>query len=175
MIGSWYEVKSVGGVQLLTVMKFTLMTRTHYLAVWMVLPYVELLYMSPPLRIGGRCGMGQRLNTCFKASTRSAVRISCMCVQIVRTPIRSKMKCGSATLRQTVPVLHSMCIAHMTLSAKYIIIKSCFLIFMPSMHHYCWYNFDAFLYILQYVFYMKNEGKTPQYRVTVTSIEGKCR
>ena len=37
-----------------------------------------------------------------------------------------KIKCGSVTLRQTVPVLHSMYIAHMTLSAKYIIIKSCF-------------------------------------------------
>ena len=73
--------------------------------------------------------MGQKLNTCFKEIARSAGRRRHMCVQIVHTPMRSKMECGSATLRQTVPVLHSMYIAHMTLSAKYIIIKSCFYYF----------------------------------------------
>ena len=44
-----------------------------------------------------------------------------MCVCIVPTPMRSKMKCVFYTLRQTVTVLHSMCIAHMTFSEKYII------------------------------------------------------
>ena len=68
--------------------------------------------------------MGQKFNTCFKDSERSARGRQHMCVRIVRTPMRSKMKCGSVTLRQTVHVLHRMCIAHMTLSAKYIIIKS---------------------------------------------------
>ena len=81
--------------------------------------------------------MGQKLNTCFKVISRSAGRRRHMCVRIVHTPMRSKIKCGSATLRQTVPVLHIVCIAHMNFSAKYIRIKSCFLFFMPSVHHYC--------------------------------------
>ena len=76
--------------------------------------------------------MVQKLNSRFKASARSAGRRRHMCVRIVRTPMRSKVKCGSATLRQTVPVLHITCIEKMTLSSKYIIIKSCFyLFFMP--------------------------------------------
>ena len=35
-----------------------------------------------------------------------------------------KMKYGSVTLRKTVPFLYIMCIAYMTFSARYIIIKS---------------------------------------------------
>ena len=73
--------------------------------------------------------MGKKLNTCFKASARSSGRRRHMCVRIVRKPMRSKMKCGSVTPRQTVTVLQSMCIAHMNFSAKYIRIKSCFLYF----------------------------------------------
>ena len=80
---------------------------------------------------------GTEFNTCFKASARSSGRRQHMCVWIVRTPMQSKMKCGSTTLRQPVPVLRSMCIAHTTLSAKYIRIKPIFYFFMPSMHHYC--------------------------------------
>ena len=70
---------------------------------------------------------GKKLNTCFKASARYSVIRQHMCVRIVRTPMWSKMKCGSATLRQTVPILHRMCIAHTTFSDKYIIIKFTFL------------------------------------------------
>ena len=70
--------------------------------------------------------MGQRLNNCFKASERNAGRRRRMHVQNVRTQMRLEMKCGSTTLRKKVPVLHNMCIAHMTLSDKYIINKSCF-------------------------------------------------
>ena len=82
--------------------------------------------------------MGKKLNNFFKVSARFAGIRRHMCVRIVRTPMRSKMKCGPAILRQNVPVLHGMCIAHMTLSAKYVIVKSYhFLFFMPSMHHYC--------------------------------------
>ena len=66
---------------------------------------------------------GTETHTCFKASARSSVRRRHMCVHIVQTPMRSKMKHGSATLRKTVPVLNSMYIEHTTLSAKYIIIK----------------------------------------------------
>ena len=91
----------------------------------MVLPDVEFLYMWPPLRKGGRVGMGQKLNTCFKASARSDGRRRRMCINILLTPMRSKIKCGSDTLRKTVPVLHSMCKAHMNFIDKYIIIKSC--------------------------------------------------
>ena len=76
-----------------------------------------------PLRRGERRGMGHILNTCFKASERSSGRRQHMCVHIVLTQMRSKMKCGSTNLRKTVPVLHSMCISHMTFSKKYIIIK----------------------------------------------------
>ena len=61
---------------------------------------------------------GKKLNTCFKASERYYGRRRHMCVWIVQEPMGSKMKCGSATLRQTVPVFHSMCISHMTFSAK---------------------------------------------------------
>ena len=71
--------------------------------------------------------MVQKLNTCFKASARSARRRRHICVQIVWIPMRSKMKYGYATIRQTVPVFHSMFIEYMTLSDKYIIIKSFFL------------------------------------------------
>ena len=106
-----------------------LMTTTHCLDGSMVLPDVELLYMSPPLRNVGRRGVVHRLNTCFKASARSSRRRRRMFVRIVRTQMKSEMKFGSATLRQTVPFFHRMCIAHMTFSDKYIRIKSCFLIF----------------------------------------------
>ena len=76
--------------------------------------------------------MGQRLNTCFNASARSYKRIRHLCVWNVRTQMRSEMKFGYSTLRQTVPVFHSICISHMTFSGKYIIIKPCFLyIFIP--------------------------------------------
>ena len=115
-----------------------LMKKTHCLAGSMVLPDVEFLYISPPLRIGGRKGMGKKLNNYFKASARSAGRRRLMCVRIARIKMRLKMKCRYATLRKTVPVFHRMCIAHMNFSDKYIIIKSClFLFFMPSMQHYC--------------------------------------
>ena len=59
--------------------------RTHCLAGSMVLPDVEFLYMSDPLIRGGRRGIVQRLNTCFKASARSAGRRRHVCVQIVQT------------------------------------------------------------------------------------------
>ena len=111
---------------MLTLMTKLLMTKTKCLDVSMVILDVGLLYMSPQLRRGGRKGMGQRLDTCFKASARSSGRRWRMCVWIVRTQMRSKMKFGPATLRQTVPVLYSMCIAHMTVGYKYVINKSCF-------------------------------------------------
>ena len=63
MIGSWYDVQRGGGGKLLTVMTIALLTRTHCLAGSMVLPYVEFIYISPPLRIGGRRGTEQRLKT----------------------------------------------------------------------------------------------------------------
>ena len=103
----------------------TLTMTTPCLAGSMLLPYVELIYMLPPLRRGGRKGMGKKLNIFFQWSERSFGRIQHMCVRIVQTPMRSKMKCGSTTRRQTVPVLHSMWIAHMTLSTKYVRTKSC--------------------------------------------------
>ena len=65
--------------------------------------------------------MGQRINTCFKASTRSDGIRQHMCVCNMRTQLQSEMKCGSATLRQNVPIFHSMCISHMTSSDIYII------------------------------------------------------
>ena len=65
--------------------------------------------------------MLQKLNTCFKASARSVERRRRMCVRIMRTQMWSKMKCGSTNLRQTVSVLRSMYITHMTFSEKYII------------------------------------------------------
>ena len=70
--------------------------------------------------------MVQIINTFFKASKRYCGRIQRMCVRIVRTHMRSKMKCVSTNLIQTVSVLHSMCISHRNFSDKYIIIKSCF-------------------------------------------------
>ena len=136
-IGSCYGVQRGGGGQFLTLTMITLMTRNQCLTGLMVLSDVELLYISPPLRRGERREMVQRLNTCFKASARSPEKRRRMCVQIVRTQMRSKIKCGSATLRQTAPVLHIVCVSHMNFSDKYIRIKSRFYIFMPSMQHYC--------------------------------------
>ena len=156
-MGSWYSVQGGRGGQFLTLMKITLMTRTYCLAGSMVLPVVELFYMSPPLIIGGRRGMVNRLNTCFKASERSSGRRRRMCVWSVQTQMRSKMKCGSATLRQTVPVFHSTCIAHIPFSDKYIIIKSCFFnaINAALLLIQVW----CFLCSLQFVFYMQNAFK----------------
>ena len=77
-----------------------------------------------PTKKRRRRGMGQRFNNCFKASARSAGRRRQMCVRSVRTHIWSKMKCGSANLIKTVPILHSMKIAHTNFSEKYIMIKS---------------------------------------------------
>ena len=57
-----------------------------------------------------KIGMGQRLNTCFKVSERSSGRRRHMCVRNMRAQMRSEMICGSATLRQTISVLHVMCI-----------------------------------------------------------------
>ena len=89
-----------------------------------------------------------------------------------------KIKCGSATLRQTIPILHSMCIAHMTFSDKYIRIKSYFYIYF--IFHQCSTIVDTslmfFLCSLQYVLYMQSIKKnTPQLRLMPTSIEGKVR
>ena len=97
-----------------------------------------------------------------------------MCVRIVRTLMRSKMKCSSTTLRQTVTVLHSMRIAHTTFSEQYIIIKSCFYYFYSINAALLLIQFWYFLCILQYVFYMKNKN-THQLRVTATSMGGKVR
>ena len=140
----------------------------------MVLPDLENHNMGPPLRRGGIKGMGHKLNTCFKASERSSRRRQHMYVQIVRTPMRSKMKCRSTTLRQNVPVLHSMYISHMTLSAKYIIIKSFLWII---------YVINASLLLIQFwCFFVepiscflpeKWEKQTPQLREMATSIGGK--
>ena len=44
--------------------------------------------------------------------------------------------------KKTVPVLYSMCIAHLNFSGKYIIDKYYIYIFMPSMQHFFWYKFD---------------------------------
>ena len=135
--------------------------------------YVISLHVTS-LRRGGRKWMGQKLNTCFKASARSAGRRRHMCIRIVRTPMWSKMKCWSDTLRQTVTVLYSICIAHMTLSAKYIIIKSCFFN----------YAINASLLLIQFRcffvqttvwFLYENEKKKIQLRITATSIEDKVR
>ena len=74
-----------GGVGLLlTLMTKPLMTATYCLSGSIVLPDVELIYMSHPLRRGGRGGMGKILNTCFKVSAKSAGRRQHMCVHIVR-------------------------------------------------------------------------------------------
>ena len=126
MIGSCYGVHRGGGGQLLIMMMIRSMTITPCLAQSMVLPYFKLIYMSTPLRLGGRRAMGHRLNNFFKASSKYGKRRRGMYVHIVWTQMRSKMKCGSATLIQTVSVLHSMCTSHMTCSEIYIIIKSCF-------------------------------------------------
>ena len=67
-IGSWYGVENRGGGQLLTLMIIISMTRIHCLARSIVIPGVELLYMWPPLRSGGRRSMVLRLNTWFKSS-----------------------------------------------------------------------------------------------------------
>ena len=174
-IGSWYGVQIGVGGQLLTLTMKPLMTRTNCLDGSMVLPDVEFLYMSPPLKRGGIIRMGQRHNTFFKAIARSDGRRWRICVRILRTHMRSKMKYGSVTSRKTVPIFHILCIAHMNFSEKYIIIKSLYIyIFMPSMQNYCWYKFDDFLCSLQYVLYMQHSNKnTPQLRVTANSIEDK--
>ena len=57
-IGSWYGVQRGGGGKFLTLMMELSWITTHCLAGPMVLPDVELLYMSPPLRRRGRRGVG---------------------------------------------------------------------------------------------------------------------
>ena len=98
--------------------------------------YEIYLYLTPTKKRRKKRD-GTETQYLLQGKSRSAGRRRHMCVRIVRTPMQSKMKFGSATLRKTVPVLHNICMAHMTLSAKYIMIESCFLVFMPSMHHYC--------------------------------------
>ena len=163
-----------GRGQFMTLTMKPSMAKIHCLDGPMVLPDVELLYISPWLRIGGRRSMGQRPNTCFKASARSAGRIWHMCVQIVLTQMRSEMKCGSATLRKTVPVLHSICTAQMTFSDKYIIIKSFYFYFLC---HQCSTIIDTSLMLFCVAYSMfstcKMTKKTPQLKATATSIEVK--
>ena len=117
--------------------------------------------MSLPLKIGVRRRIVQRLNNLFKASARSAGRKLRMCVRIVQTQMQSKIKCGFTTLRQDVPILHRIFIAHMTFSDKNIIIKPYFLYFLC---HQCSTIVDTslmlFLCSLKYVFYVKNSKKT---------------
>ena len=57
----------------------------HCLDGSMVLQDVEFLYISHPLRRGGRRGMVKRLNTSFNVSARYSGRRRRMCVHIVRT------------------------------------------------------------------------------------------
>ena len=122
-IGLWCGMKRGGIGQLLNMMKITLVMRTHCLTGSMVFPDVWLFYMSPPLIKGGIIGIVQRLNTLFKASESSSGRRQNICVRIVRTHLRSWMKYGSTTPKQTITVLCTMCIAHMNFSDKFIIIK----------------------------------------------------
>ena len=129
-------------------------------------PDMELVYISPSLRIRWRGVPGQRLNNSFKASAGSTKRRRCICVRIVRTRKRSKIICGSDTPRQNVPVLHRMCIAHMNFSDKTIRIKSYFIIHIYAINaelllEHLW----CVLCIQQYVFYMWNSN-------TNNSIEG---
>ena len=127
--------------------------------------------MSPPLRNVGIRGVVHRLNTCFKASARSSRRRRRVFVWIVRTQMKPEMKFGSATLRQTVPFFHIMCIAHMTFSDKYIIIKSCFLIFLC---HQCSTIVDKklVLFVWPALCFLHENAKTnaAQLRSIVTSI-----
>ena len=123
-------MQRVGRGQLLTLGMIPSMTRTHYLSGSMVLPGVELLYISPQLITGGRIWMRKRLNTCFKANERSAGRRQYIFVQNLRTQMWSEIKYGSATLRQNFPVFYSMCISHMNFSEKYIRTKSCFYLYI---------------------------------------------
>ena len=78
---------------------------------------------------GGRRGTGKRLNTWFKESSRSSGRRKHVRVQNVQTQMRSEIKYEYIKQIWTVHVLHSVCIAHITFSDKYIIIKSCFYLF----------------------------------------------
>ena len=176
MIGSLCIMHREGGGILMTLRTKTLMMTPPCLDGSMVLPDVEFIYMWPPLRRGGRKLMGQKLNTCFKASARYARRRRHMRVRIVWTPMRSKMKFGSATLRQTVPVLHRMRISHMNLSAKYIWIKSNFSYFYAINASLLLIQFWCFFCLAYSIFSTwKMRKKTPQLMVTATSIEGKVR
>ena len=88
--------------------------------------------------------------------------------------MRSKSKCGSPTLRQTVTVLHNMCIAHMNFSDKYNIIKS---LYIYILYHQCSTIVDTrlVLFVLPTVCFLhdKCKGDIPQSRVTAISIEVK--
>ena len=65
-----------------------------------------------------------------------------VCLDCADTDAVKNMKCGSATLRHAVLVLHSICIAHMTFSDKYITIKSCLYIHI-------YYAINASLLLIQ--------------------------
>ena len=77
--------------------------------------------------------------------------------------------------KKTVPVLHSMCISHMNLTKKYIIIKS-YLFFKC---HKCSTIVGTNLIFLNIFYSMLSTWKmsknSPQLRVMSTSIEGKAR
>ena len=154
-MGSWYGDQRGGGGQLLTLMTITFITITHCLAGSMVLPDGELIYISPPLVIGGRRGMEHILNNCLKASESSALRRQHMYVQIVSTLARSKTKFESDTLRKTVHVLHMIWISHMEFSEIYIIIKSCFYIVYAINAELLMMKFWYFLCSLAYIFTYK--------------------
>ena len=98
-----------------------------------------------------------------------------MCVRIVRTHMRSKMKCGYATISQTVPVLHSICIEHTTFSDKYIRIKSYYIYLLYHQFNNFVDTSLMFLNVSYSMFYTCKMQKThtPQLRVMVTSTEGK--
>ena len=159
----------------MTLMKITPMTRNQCLARSMVLPGVELLYMSPPPRRGGIRGMVKRLNTCFKVIARYSGRRRHICVRIVLAQIQSELKCGYDTLRQTVPVLHSICIAHMTFSDKFIIIKSCFYTFFNAIDVALLLIKVLCFFVYPTVFFLHTKCKknAPRLRLMAASIEVK--
>ena len=162
-----------GGVQLSTLMMITSMARTYCLSGSMVLPGVELLYISPPLRRGGIRGVRQRLNPCFTMSARSSGRRWRMCVWNVQKQMRSELKFGSATLRQTIPVLHNMYIAHTTFSNKYIIIKSCIIFLCHQCSTMLIQIWQFFVHPTVCFLHAKYQKSVPRLRGTVTSIDSK--
>ena len=113
----------------------------------------------------------------LQASARSAGRRRHMCVRIVQTYMPSKMKYGSATISQTVPVLHSMCIAHATFSEKYIRIKSYYIYLLCHPFNTFVDTSLMFFYVSYSMFSTCKMWKThtPRLRVMATSIEGKVR